>query len=259
MTEADILKIASANATNRYISQHLDGLTTMFILELMENLDANDFKEINPDGQFEFNDIPIPYGMLTKARTPKQEISEKVKNRMSEVLSLINENRTNLEFPFLLESSANSQEYSILLPFSSGGSQSCSYDWKMIEKKIAESEGRTKMSLLHTHPNPLGTKHQTLFNKYPEIMAKMGVKPDGLNISIADIYAQQYLEMLVEKYGKDIETESTILMHDGKLISFETKDGVKLTSQQEIEKVSFDKIIVVWFRKNLSIYYSGEK
>jgi len=91
--------------------------------------------------------------------------------------------------------------------------------------------------LLHTHPNPLDKQHNTLYNKYPEKLSVLGVQPNGLNISLADIYAGQYLQMLVEKHGKEIDTESTILMFDGTLISFSTNKGITLTNEVQIEKI----------------------
>ena len=89
------------------------------------------------------------------------------------------------------------------------------------------------ISIFHTHPKPI--KHNTLYNKYKEILEKFGVKPDGLNLSLSDIYANQYLDMLCKKYNKnDILPQSTILMHDGTLISFSTKNGVHLTIEYQL-------------------------
>ncbi len=44
------------------------------------------------------------------------------------------------------------------------------------------------------------------------------------------------LDMLCKKFGKEeIIPESTVLMHDGTLISFSTKNGVLLTSAKRLK------------------------
>lgn len=41
--------------------------------------------------------------------------------------------------------------------------------------------------------------------------------------------------MLCKKFGRDeITPESTILMHDGTLVSFSTKNGIRLTSEHKL-------------------------
>lgn len=235
MTIDEIFKIANANPTNKFIIQNLDDKTLEIIIAIMENIDANDFKEINKDAEFELNDIPIPYKQLTETPERNTSYSEELHEQFLELLQKINEKDTNIEYPFVMRSLENNTEYSKLKSFDNRGFQSCSYDWEWIENYVKNANGKIKISLLHTHPNPLDHQHNTLFNKYSKQLSECGVQPNGLNISLADIYAGQYLQMLVDKYGKEISTESTILMFDGTLISFSTKNGISLTAELQIE------------------------
>lgn len=232
----EVFKIANANPTNKFITQHLDEQTLESIIGILEKLNASDFREINPNGAFEFGDIPIPYRQLTKTQNEQTTFSTNLQEHFGEVLKSINTEGTNIEYPFVIRSEENSSEYSKLKPFENGTSQTCQYDWAWIEDYIKNSDKKIKLSLLHTHPNPLDKQHNTLYNKYPEQLGELGVQPNGLNISLADIYAGQYLQMLAEKYGKEIDTESTILMYDGTLISFTTQNGITLTSERNLEK-----------------------
>lgn len=60
----EIAKIINANPTNKFIYEHLDERNIDIILEMLEKLDANEFKEINPQASFTFDDLPIPYEKL---------------------------------------------------------------------------------------------------------------------------------------------------------------------------------------------------
>lgn len=235
MTIEEIFKIANANATNKFITQHLDNETLEIIISIMEKLDSSCFKEINPDAEFEFTDIPIPYKLLNKGDGKQTKISAELHKQFSGLLQKINEKDTNIEYPFVMRSLEDNDEYSKLKPFDNGGLQTCSFDWEWIEDYIKNLDGKIKLSLLHTHPNPLDHQHNTLFNKYPEILSECKVQANGLNISLEDVYACQYLQMLAEKYNKEIEVESCILMFDGTLISFSTKNGLTLTSEFKID------------------------
>ena len=236
MTIEEVIKIAQATKTNKFIMKHLDEDTILMIVQIMEGLDANDFKEINPDAEFEFNDIPIPYKKLSKQTETQLSFSNDLQDYLKQVLKGINKEGTNKEYPYIIRSDENSFEYSKLYEFEVGSSQKCDYDWEYIENYITDNPNKNiNISLLHTHPNPLNTKQRTFYNKYPEILSKFGVEPNGLNISLADVYAEQYLEMLIEGHGANMSASSTILMHDGTLISFNTKNGLCLTNEQKFE------------------------
>ena len=48
--------------------------------------------------------------------------------------------------------------------------------------------------------------------------------------------------MLCKKFGRDeITPESTVLMHDGTLISFSTKNGVELTDNHKLTLIEQDE------------------
>lgn len=231
----DIFQIANANPTNKYITQHLDENILGYIIEVLEKLNKDDFKELNENGAFEFGDIPIPYRQLVKTSNEQTTFSQDLKECFYKYLSHINTKGENIEYPLIMWSDKNSKEYSNIKEFKVGTSQTCQYDWDWIEESIKNADDKIKISLFHTHPNPLDKQQHTLYNEYTEQLSSLGVLPNGLNISLADIYASQYLQMLAEKYAKDIETESTILMFDGTLISFSTKNGVVLTSENKLE------------------------
>ena len=236
MNENDIVKIVYANPTNRHITQHLDEQSLQTIIGILEKLNANDFKEINPNATFDYTDIPIPYNQLQKSNDSEPAFSKGIQKDFIKLLKKINTKGTNIEYPFIMQTEKNMNEYSKLKPFETGSSQTCQYDWAYIEDIIKNSNKKLKLSLVHTHPNPLDNQFTTLFNKYKKELSELGVKPNGLNISLADVYATQYLQMLAEKYGKDISTESVILMYDGTLISFTTNNGITLTSERNLEQ-----------------------
>lgn len=237
MTEEQMFAICSANSTNRYICQHLDEKTLDLCLDILLKLDANDFKEINPSAEFDFSCLPIPYYNLESAQQDGQQprFSTEVKQELDRLLNAINIEKTNLEYSYLLTGLSENNIYNNFEPMKVGLSQAVEYDWQRIEEYIKQCDKDVKLSIFHTHPKPIKQQHNTLYNKHKETLEKFGVKPSGLNLSLSDIYANQYLDMLCKKFGKEeIAPESTVLMHDGTLISFSTKNGVRLTSEHKL-------------------------
>lgn len=238
MTEEQMLNICSANPTNKYICKHLDDKTMDLCMDMLLKLDANDFKEINLDAEFDFTWLPIPYDKINKDSQARQTAySPKVEQEFEKLLNLINKKGTNKEYSYILSGlKKNKKIYTKFSPMCVGTNQAVDYDWKKIEKDLQNNSNDINYSIFHTHPKAIGEEHKTLYNKHKEIFEQFGVKPDGLNLSLSDIYANQYLDMLCQKCGRDnITCESTVLMHDGTLISFSTKNGVKLTSEHKIE------------------------
>ncbi len=237
MTEEQMFKICSATPTNRYICQHLDEKTLDLCIEMLLKLDADDFKEIDSNAEFDFSCLPIPYSNLESAQQDRQQptFSTEVKRELDKLLNAININETNLEYSYLLTGSSKNNIYTNFKPMKVGMSQSVEYDWQRIEDFLKQCDKDFILSIFHTHPKPINQQHNTLYNKHKETLEKFGVKPSGLNLSLSDIYANQYLDMLCKKFGRDeITPESTVLMHDGTLISFSTKNGVKLTSEHKL-------------------------
>ena len=238
MTEEQMFSICSANATNRYICQHLDEKTMDMCIEMLLKLDANEFKEINPDAEFDFSCLPIPYSSLVDAEKKQTNFSQEITSELDRLLNNINTFGTNKEYGYLFLGDKDSNSYSECVSMGEGSTQSVQYDWEKI-KVYLQDKKNDKVSIFHTHPKPIEKQHNTLYNKHKDMFAKFGVKPDGLNISLSDIYANQYLDMLCHKLGRDdVEAESIILMHNGMLISFSTKNGVSLTGETHL---SLDK------------------
>lgn len=239
MTDEQVFAICYANATNRYVCQHLDGVTMDLCVSILMELDANEFKEINPDAEFDFLCLPIPYDKIAGFDGAGQtNYSPNVQKEFDKLLDLINKEGTNKEYSYaLIGLQEENEKYSGIYSMNVGSSQSVEYDWNRIQEFLQSDQKNVNFSIFHTHPKAISEQHNTLFNKHQEIFEEFGVRPDGLNISLSDIYANQYLDMLCAKYGRDdITCESTILMHDGALISFATKNGVELTGQQYFEK-----------------------
>lgn len=238
MTEEQMLNICSANLTNRYICEHLDDKTMDMCMDMLLKLDANDFKEINPNAEFDFSWLPIPYDKINKGSQAKRTTySPKVKQEFEKLLKLINEEGTNKEYSYMLVGlKEDCETYTDFSPMLIGSNQAVDYDWKKIEVFLKGDLQDINFSIFHTHPKAIGEEHKTLYNKYKMIFKEFGVKPDGLNLSLSDIYANQYLDMLCQKCERgNLTCESTVLMHDGTLISFSTKNGVELTGEQKLE------------------------
>ena len=230
----EIKQILSHNPTNKYIVSQLDDNTFGMIADILSNVEAKDFKEINPEGQFDFTDIPIPHEMLEKKENSKpikrsQEIEEEIKKLHDQ----INKEGTNLEYPYVFDGKEN--QISNIEKMPAGASQACNYDWNYINNLI-KNQDNTNITLFHTHPKPSGQEHNTLYSKYPEKLSALGVKPQGLNLSVADIYAQMYVDKLIKDNGKNITAQSTVLMHDGSLVSFSTQQGLALTEDIKLKQ-----------------------
>lgn len=245
MTIEQIAKIIQANATNKFIFYHLDENTQNIILDLLTQVEANDFKELNPNGKFEFTSLPIPYANLTSKSNDKQAptYTSNVIEKMQELLNKINNENENYEYPALLFRTKNCNEKYTNGKIMSNNLQktSCNYDWDTIKQLFAAVEDKNKenftVALFHTHPNLFGKKYGTLFEKYEEQFSKLGVKPSGLNISLADIYANLYLDNMLKEHGLPQIAESVILMHDGNVISFTTNDGIVLTGNDSLKNI----------------------
>ena len=173
---------------------------------MLLKLDANEFKEINPRAEFDFSCLPIPYASLKRINNnEKTTYSQTIKHKLGELLNAINKEGTNLEYSYLFtgKGSNKNNNYNNYEPMKVGLSQSVQYDWKRIEECIKQSNKGSTLSIFHTHPKSIKQQHNTLYNKHKEILEKFGVKPDGLNLSLSDIYANQYLDMLCKKFGKE--------------------------------------------------------
>lgn len=234
MTVDEIKQIFAHNPTNKYIVARLDDNALGIIADILSNVDSNDFKEINPNGQFDLTDIPIPYELLDQKENAKpQQRSEEIDNEINTLLEDINKEGSNFEYPYAFNGQNGSISNIEKMP--AGERQACQYDWSYINDFIKNNDN-AELNLFHTHPKPIGQEHNTLFNKYPDQLSALGVKPQGLNISVSDLYAQMYLEGLVKQSGKNISTQSTILMHDGALVSFSTQNGINLTENKKLER-----------------------
>ncbi|MEG1500098.1 MAG: hypothetical protein RR400_03430, partial [Clostridia bacterium] len=238
---AQILNVATTNKY-KFLQNNLNEDTRIFdlfddktqdiIINILEKCNAEDFKEINPKADFDFTDIPIPYQQLEKVKSDKKKstLSPEIQAKLKDLHTQINKEGTNIEYPFLIGGAKEEKDtYSHIKSFEvkseENATQSCSYDWKFIEETIAKTNDIPKhYALLHTHPKAIGQEHNTLFNKYPEVLAELGVKPEGLNLSLSDILTNMFLDKLIKDNGKNIEAESLVLMHDGSLISFSTNN-----------------------------------
>ena len=60
MTDEQVSLVCNANPTNRYICKHLDEKTLNLCKAMLSKLDAGEFKEINPDAEFDITCLPIP-------------------------------------------------------------------------------------------------------------------------------------------------------------------------------------------------------
>jgi len=113
----EAIKILTANKTNRLITENLNPEITDFIISALLELDANDFKELNPNGTFEYGDIPIPYRQLNKYQNEQTTFSCDLQEHLEEILQSINTEGTNIEYPFVIRSEENISEYSRIKPF----------------------------------------------------------------------------------------------------------------------------------------------
>ena len=212
-----------------------ESLTT--VLDMLENLDGNNFSELNPDAEFDFYCLPIPISNVKNKNSEGLVLSQNVMDEFDILLNKINTENTNIEYPYLLIAE-DGKEYNKVIPFEAKNKQTCTYNWEFIEEYIKNCNDNVKIALFHTHPNPLNEEHQTLYNQNKEILEKFNVQPNGLNISMADVTLTLNLQNIVNKHNKsaNILTESVILMHDSNLIAFSTQNNLQLTHNQSLQK-----------------------
>lgn len=242
MTDEQILDICTANKNNVLAYHGLDNKTQEMCLSMLMALDANEFKEFNKDAEFEFLDLPVPIAQLDATSASAATFTPDIQDDMNKLLILINKEGTNLEYPFVLSGEKEGEaKYDRFEYIPQGGSmgelqtQSVSWDNQKLNEKLREVENGGSFSLFHTHPKPIDQQHKTLYNQHQELFAQFGVKPDGLNLSLADVAGVAAIDQYFKQVGKDVVPESTILMHDGSLVSFSTRDGLKLTSQLNLQ------------------------
>lgn len=242
MTDEQIIAICMANQNNIVAYYALDDKSRENCLSMLMQLDANEFKEFNENAKFSFLDLPVPISQLDAASSTTATFTPDIQEDMNKLLKLINQDGTNLEYPFVLSGDGESDEkYNRFEYIPEGGStselqtQSVSWDNEKLNEKLREVENGGSFSLFHTHPKPIGQQHKTLYNEHRELFDKFGVKPDGLNLSLADVAGVATIDRYFRQVGKDVVPESTILMHDGSLVSFSTRDGLQLTSQLNLQ------------------------
>lgn len=246
MTIEEIARIIKANPTNNFIFNNLDTNTKDIVIDLLLEVDSNDFKELNSDGKFEFSSLPIPYEKLETKSDPEHNLtfSHSLIIKMQELLNKINSQNENYEYPALFFRTESYEE-----KYNNGKSMSnnlhktnCSYDWLEIKRLLSKvKDGNEKnftIALFHTHPNLFGEKYGTLFEKYEKQFTKLGIKPSGLNISLSDIYANMYLDNMLKENHLPQIAESIILMHDGRVISFVTNNGINITENNTLENIA---------------------
>lgn len=243
MTIEEIAKIIKANPTNKFIFNNLDDGTKDIIIELLTEVSPNDFKELNSSGKFEFMSLPIPYEKLKIKSTAQNNLifSYDFTRKMKKLLSKINSENENYEYPALFyRIDTSDYKYACWEGMSDELHKThCSYNFSKIEtllNKVKDKENFA-IALFHTHPNLSKEKYGTLFEKYEKEFAKLGIKPNGLNISLADIYANMYLNKMLKEHNLPQIAESIILMHDGKVVSFATDDGIVLTENKSFKDI----------------------
>lgn len=234
METEHIIRMIKYNSTHDYIFSRLDTNLRNYILEMLKRLDAADFKEIYDNGTFEFSDLPIPYDVLNSKTNKNISFSNEIRAEFSGLLQKINKEGTNLEYPYVLV--GKNGEFSTINAMQAGGKQSCGYDWQKITELVNNLEDGSLVAIFHTHPKAIGEEHKTLFNKQTKVLEELGVKPNGLNLSLADIYACQYLDGIVKKTGKNISVQSVVLMHDGTLVAFSTQNKPQLNLLMNVKE-----------------------
>lgn len=238
MKDGDIAKIINANKTNQLIFNYLDSNIQMYVIEVLENLDASNFKEINKDAKFDLTDIPIPLTKIQQAECSyKINCTSEINSKLKMLYKAINTKETNLEYPGVICANKDDSTYNKIKIMPANNKQSCNYDWEFIEHLVQNGNSNLMLTLFHTHPNPLNTKHNTLYNQHSEVLDNLGVKKDGLNLSLADIYANIYLENLQSKHNTNVYCQSMVLMHDGTLLTFQTKPYLQITDNQNIKQM----------------------
>ena len=209
------------------------------VFNMLEKLDASQFKEINPNGKYDFTDIPLPVSYLPHGENVDKVKTTKIENQLKDKLDLINKEGSNLEYSAVLLADENG--YCDYINASDAREKTaCSWDSDIINEQLVKAKQEKKdVVLFHTHPAPLLTEFDTLYNKNKECLEKYGVKEDGLNISLADINVLCSLSDQV----KGINTSIAILMHDGTFVEIKESDnGIIVENQQVFENVKVAKV-----------------
>lgn len=238
----EIKQILNYNDTNKNLIGKLDEKSYALVADILYNLPSEEFVEINPNAKFSLLDVPLPLDYITKKENinQKEKFSPEIQNEFNNLLQKINNKGTNVEYPYgLLGDQSNNTDYQSFAKMykdediATLENQAVNYDSNWLNSQVSNKDN-INVALMHTHPAPLDKQHDTLFNKYPEILSELDVKPSGLNLSLADINTQIVVENAIKNTGKNINFESVVLMHDGSLVSFSTKDGLSLTNQQQL-------------------------
>lgn len=227
MKTQHIIRMIKYDSTHDFIFDHLDSNLREYVVELLENLDWTYFKEIVSNGEFEFYDLPIPYEKIAKNNNKLTSFSDNINSQLKTLLSKINKEGTNVEYSYFLVDGNGTGEYTEMIEMPVGKKQNCTFDWQKISEYISTIPNGSSLALFHTHPKAIGQEHKTLYNK-DNRLKNFGVKPEGLNLSLADVYACQYLDVLAKRTGKKINVQSVVLMHDGTLVAFSNNEKPSL-------------------------------
>lgn len=233
MENQDVFSVIKANETNKLIFNGLGKEKQLDTLEMLSVLPSNAFKELNAGGEFTFDDLPVPL-VEDKSTFVDDGVtySEEIKKEIASLLSMINDPATALEYPYLFYGTG--KDASKIEQFKTGGTQTCSYDWDKITEVVRSLNDGDNICLFHTHPKPFGSKHKTLASTYPDELKEFGVKQDGLNLSVSDLYLIEHLEKIAKENGKELNISGMVLMHTGEVVSYKVEDGYK---QQYIKRI----------------------
>lgn len=78
----------------------MDNNTLGIVAEILSVVDSQDFREFNPNAQFDLTDIPIPYQQLSKnSENNRLAMTDNVTEEMENLLIDINKVGTNREYP----------------------------------------------------------------------------------------------------------------------------------------------------------------
>lgn len=240
----DVCRIMDYNKVNSALCDALDDRTLGIVADILQHLPAEDFIELNPNvseteksKMFSLFDVPIPIGSLQSNKDETKHFSQSVNQEFVDLLGKINKEGTNVEYPYALfgENNGYNQAHKMYDPnnIEKLGKQAVEYDSLWLSEFVSKNDN-VSLALMHTHPAPINKEHNTLYNKHQEILSQLGVRPDGLNISLADVNTQFVVGNQIKNMGKNIQFESVILMHDGSLVSFSMDNGLNLTCNKQI-------------------------
>lgn len=242
--------------------ESMDNDTLLRVAQVLILMDANSFKEINQDARFDFTDVPVPTSCLQKSNNFTEDVvtddpafSKDVKKEIHNLLKNCNTKGQNREFGMAMIGDISGY-FGITKCETSATLQSVEFDNKKIEELLqANNFEGSKFSLFHTHPNEFGELRPTLYNAQTEDvknkLQELGVKPKGLNVSVSDINGLSSLDAQVKQLWPNVKIESTILMHDGNMITLSLEDGIKLSAettyemQNEVENSTATKVFKV--------------